>query len=499
MIRPTYIGCSAALACLLAACAVGPNFKTPDAPKTAGFTPPGEIPPQLGATASPDSQAQHFVDGLDIPGQWWTLFQSPALNALIERALANSPTLEAATAALRQANETLAAERGSYFPSVSAAAGVQRQKVPGAALGAPQVPSVIYTLNNATLNVSYTLDAFGGTRRKVESLGAQAESERYALEAAYLSLTANLVTAAITEGSLRAQLAATQDIADSQRRQLDIAQRRFTAGGASRADILQQQAVLQSTLAALPALRTQLAQERNLLATYAGALPADYAGPEFTLEALSLPVELPLSLPSKLVEQRPDVREFSELLHEATAEIGVATANMLPQITLSGSYGGEATSFSNVFSPASVVWSLAASATQPIFKGGQLLHQRRAAVAAAQQAAANYRATVITAFQNVSDTLYALRGDAETLEAQALAERTAAQSLSLVQVQYKSGAASYLQVLSAEQSYQTAAVALVKAKAQRYADTAALFQALGGGWWNRNDVAVNTADSRKEP
>lgn len=499
MIRPTYIGCSAALACLLAACAVGPNFKTPDAPKTAGFTPPGEIPRQLGATASPDSQAQHFVDGLDIPGQWWTLFQSPALNALIERALANSPTLEAATAALRQANETLAAERGSYFPSVSAAAGVQRQKVPGAALGAPQVPSVIYTLNNATLNVSYTLDAFGGTRRKVESLGAQAESERYALEAAYLSLTANLVTAAITEGSLRAQLAATQDIADSQRRQLDIAQRRFTAGGASRADILQQQAVLQSTLAALPALRTQLAQERNLLATYAGALPADYAGPEFTLEALSLPVELPLSLPSKLVEQRPDVREFSELLHEATAEIGVATANMLPQITLSGSYGGEATSFSNVFSPASVVWSLAASATQPIFKGGQLLHQRRAAVAAAQQAAANYRATVITAFQNVSDTLYALRGDAETLEAQALAERTAAQSLSLVQVQYKSGAASYLQVLSAEQSYQTAAVALVKAKAQRYADTAALFQALGGGWWNRNDVAVNTADSRKEP
>jgi NodT family efflux transporter outer membrane factor (OMF) lipoprotein len=499
MIRPTYIGCSAALACFLAACAVGPNFKTPSAPKTAGFTPPGEIPAQLGATASPDSPAQHFVDGLDIPGQWWTLFESKALNALIERALSNSPTLEAATAALRQANETLAAERGSYFPSVSATAGVQRQKVPGAALGAPQVSSIIYTLNNATLNVSYTLDAFGGVRRKVESLGAQAEYERYALEAAYLSLTANLVTAAITEASLRSQLAATQDIADSQRQQLDITQRRFNAGGASRADILQQQAVLQSTLATLPALRTQLAQQRNLLATYAGALPADYAGPEFTLDTLSLPVELPLSVPSKFVEQRPDVREFSELLHEATAEIGVATANMLPQITLSGSYGGEATSFSNVFSPASVVWSLAASATQPIFKGGQLLHQRRAAVAAAQQAAANYRATVITAFQNVSDTLYALKGDAETLEAQALAERTAAQSLGLVQVQYKSGAASYLQVLSAEQSYQSAAVALVRAKAQRYADTAALFQALGGGWWNRNDVAANTTDSRKEP
>jgi NodT family efflux transporter outer membrane factor (OMF) lipoprotein len=499
MIRHTYIACGAALACVLAACAVGPNFKTPVAPKTAGFTPPGEIPAQLEATASPDNQAQHFVDGLDIQGQWWTLFQSAALNALIERALSNSPTLEAATAALRQANETLAAERGSFFPSVSAGAGVQRQKVPGAALGAPQISSVIYTLNSATLNVSYTLDAFGGVRRQVESLGAQAEYERYALEAAYLSLTANLVTAAITEASLRAQLAATQDIAGSQRTQLDITQRRFHAGGASRADILQQQAVLQSTLASLPGLRTQLAQQRNLLAAYTGALPADYAGPEFTLDTLALPVELPLSVPSKFVEQRPDVREFSALLHEATAQIGVATANMLPQLTLSGSYGGEATSFSNVFSPASVVWSLAASATQPIFKGGQLLHQRRAAVAAAQQAAANYRATVITAFQNVSDTLYALKGDAEALEAQALAERTAAQSLDLVQVQYKSGAASYLQVLSAEQTYQSAAVALVKAKAQRYADTAALFQALGGGWWNRNDVAGNTIDSRKEP
>jgi len=497
MIRATYLGCAAALACL-AACAVGPNFKAPQAPHTSGFAPPGAIPAEIGSSQSRGLPAQHFADGLDIPGEWWTLFQSAPLNALIERALTNSPTLEAAAAALRQANETLAAERGSYYPSVSGQAGMQRQKVPGASFGAP-VPSIIYTLNNATLNVSYTLDVFGGIRRQVEALGAQAEYERFALEAAYLSLTANLVTAAITEASLRAQIAATQDIAESQRKQLEITQRRLTAGGASRADVLQQQAVLQSTLAALPALRTQLAQQRNLLAAYSGALPADYDGAEFTLDSLTLPGELPLSLPSKLVEQRPDVREFSALLHEATAQIGVATANMLPQITLSGSYGGEAASFSNVFSPASVVWSLAASATQPIFKGGQLMHQRRAAVAAAEQAAANYRGTVITAFQNVSDTLHALKGDADALEAQSLAEQTAAESLKLVQVQYKSGAANYLQVLSAEQTYQTAAVALVKAKAQRYADTAALFQALGGGWWNRSDVAANTLDSRKEP
>jgi NodT family efflux transporter outer membrane factor (OMF) lipoprotein len=455
------------------------------------------MPAELIAPDSPQGHAQRFVEGLDIPGQWWTLFQSAQLNALIERGLKNSPTLEAAGAVLRQANETLAATRGSYFPSVSAAAGVQRQKVPGASFGAP-VQSIMYTLNNATLNVSYTLDAFGGIRRQVESLSAQAEYERYALEAAYLSLTANLVTAAITEASLRAQLAATQDIADSQRKQLQITQRRLNAGGASRVDVLQQQAILQSTLATLPPLRSQLAQQRNLLAAYVGSLPADYMGPEFNLDSLTLPADLPVSLPSKFVEQRPDVREFSALLHEATAQIGVATANMLPQITLSGSYGGEAASFSNVFSPASAIWSLAASATQPIFKGGQLLHQRRAAVAAAEQAAANYRATVITAFQNVADTLYALEADAETLAAETLAERTSAESLALVQAQYKSGAANYLQVLSAEQTYQSTAVALVKAKAQRYADTAALFQALGGGWWNRSDVAANT-DFRKRP
>jgi NodT family efflux transporter outer membrane factor (OMF) lipoprotein len=492
MIRRTYIGCVTALACLLAACAVGPNFKTPQAPQTPGFVAPGELPARTTVAPAPDGQAQRFVEGLDIQGQWWTLFRSAELNALIERGLANSPTLEAATAALRQANETLAAQRGSFFPSVSGTLGAQRQKTPGVALGAPQAGSIIYTLNSAAVNVSYTLDAFGGIRRQVEAFGAQAEYQKFLLEAAYLSLTANIVTTAITEASLRAQIKATEDIAQSQQMQLDITQRRLFAGGVSRVDLLQQQSLLQSTLATLPGLRTQLAQERNLMAAYVGSLPADYAGPEFALESLALPVELPVSLPSKFVEQRPDVREFSALLHAATAQIGVATANMLPQITLSGSYGGEATRFSDVFSPASVIWSLAGSLTQPIFKGGQLTHQRRAAVAAAQEAAANYRATVITAFQNVSDTLHALQGDADALAAEALAQNTAAESLKLVQAQFKSGAASYLQVLTSEQAYQSATVALVKARAQRYADTAALFQALGGGWWNRSDMAANS-------
>ena len=487
-----------ALLGLVAGCAVGPDFTAPAAPHGAAFVPTGRLPAQTAAAPVAGGQAQRFVDGLDIPGQWWTLFQSPELNALVKQALANSPTLEAAQAALRQANETVAAQRGSYFPGVAGSGGAQRQKSSGAAFGLPGLGSSIYTLNSASVNVSYTLDAFGGVRRQVEALQAQSEYQQFALEASYLSLTANLVTAAVSEASLRAQLKATEDIARSQQQQLNITQRRVTAGAASRADVLQQQATVQATLATLPMLRSQIAQERNQLAAYVGALPGDYTGGSFSLDSLTLPADLPLTLPSKFVEQRPDVRQYSALLHEATAQIGVATANMLPQITLSGSYGGEAGRFSNIFTPESVVWSLAASVTQPIFKGGQLLHQRRAALSAAQQAAANYRATVITAFQNVSNTLYALQADADALAAQSGAERAAGESLTLVQMQYKSGAASYVQVLSAEQSYQTAAVALVKARAQRYADTAALFQALGGGWWNRTDVAANSIDCCEE-
>ena len=473
---------------LLTGCAVGPNFKSPDAPHSA-LTQAGQLRATPAADASPGGEAQRFVEGMDIPGQWWTLFQSAPLNALIERALSMSPTLQAAQAALRQANENAAAQRGSYYPSVSGTLQSQRHKASGASFGVPGFPSsYFYNLQTASVNVAYTLDAFGGTRRQVEALQAQAEYQRFALEASYLTLTSNIVTTAINEASLRAQIDATDAIARSQQKQLDILQVRFTAGGASRADVLQQQATLQATLAGLPLLRSQLAQQRNQLAAYVGSLPADYSGAAFTLDSLHLPQDVPVSLPSKFVEQRPDVREYSALLHQATAQVGVATANMLPQITLTAAYGQDATAWANIFLPGSNVFSLIGSLTQPIFKGGQLKHQRRAAVAAAQQAAANYQATVITAFQNVSNTLYALQADAEALAAQTVAASTAAGSRALVQAQFKSGAASFVQVLSAEQTEQNAAVALVKARAQRFADTAALFQALGGGWWNRGEA-----------
>ena len=478
-------------------CAVGPNYKTPAAPNTPGFVPPGALSATTSTAPLAGGEAQRFVDGLDIPGQWWTLFQSDDLNALIQRALKNNPTLEAAQAALRQANENVAVQRGSYYPSVSGEYQIEREKSSGAAFGLPSAGSFLYTLNTAQVNVSYTLDVFGGIRRQVEGLQAQSDYEKFSLEASYLSLTANIVAAAVTEASLRAQVAATEEIVRSQQMALDIAQRRFQSGATSRSDVLQQQSTLQSTLATLPLLRSQLAQERNQLATYVGSMPADYTGAEFNLDSLTLPMDLPVSVPSKFVEQRPDIRQYSAMLHQATAQIGVADANMLPQVTLTGSYGGVAGKFSNLLNASSVIYSLVGGLTQPIFKGGALYHQRKAAIAAAEEAAANYDATVLTAFQNVSNTLYALQADADALGADTIAERAAADSLKLQQAQYKSGGASYLQVLTSEQTYQNAAIALVKARAQRFADTAALFQALGGGWWNRNDLAANSSDRGK--
>jgi NodT family efflux transporter outer membrane factor (OMF) lipoprotein len=481
---------------LLTGCAVGPNFTPPKAPETRGYV-AGTLPDATRATDAPGGDVQRFVPGEDIPGQWWTLFQSPQLNELIQRAFTHNPTLTAAQAALREANENLAAQRGALYPTVTGTYQAERSKSSGAAFGVPEFGSLLYTLNSASVNVSYGVDVFGGTRRLIEEQQAQSDYQRFALEASYLSLTANIVTTAVNEASVRAQIKATEDVAASQAKQLDIVKRRVEVGAASRADVAQQQATLSNTLASLPPLRTQLAQYRNQLATYVGALPADYDSGAFTLDSLTLPSDLPLSLPSKLVEQRPDVQEYSAQLHQATAQVGVATSNMLPQFTLTASYGGEAAKFSDMFNPASNVWSLVGGLTQPIFEGGKLRHQRKAAIAAAQEAAANYKATVLTAFQNVADTLAALQGDAEAFAASETAERAAADSLKLVQAQYTSGGASYTQVLSSEQSYQSAAITLVKARAQRFADTAALFQALGGGWWNRADDKSESSDDAK--
>ncbi len=490
-----------AQAALLAGCAAGPDFQRPAPPAVESYT-PEPLAETTAATPIPGGEAQSLVKERDIPGQWWELFHSDALNRLIRQALEANPDLQAAEAALRAARENTLAGEGAYFPSVDAKLGVNRQQANGASAGQGTASS-IFTLYNASVGVSYTLDAFGGVRRQVESLSAQEEYQRFQLEGAYLTLAANLVTAAIQEASLRGQVEATRKLVEFQAQQLDIVRRQFEVGSVARTDVLAQQTQLAQTRATLPPLEKQLAQKRNQLAVLVGKFPGEGPGARFELADLKLPQELPLSLPSKLVEQRPDVRAKEALLHKASAEIGVATANMLPQLTLTASYGSAALTSGTLFTGPAVVWGAGASLLQPLFRGGTLLHRKRAAEASFDQAAAEYRGTVLKAFQDVADVLQALERDAEALQAQHEAEQAAAASLELAQKQYQVGSASFLTLLNAERAYQQARIALVQAQAARYADTAALFQALGGGWWNRDDGAAVAArknsDEEKQP
>jgi NodT family efflux transporter outer membrane factor (OMF) lipoprotein len=345
------------------------------------------------------------------------------------------------------------------------------------------------------VNVSYTLDVFGGIRRQVEAANAQSEYQQFLLEATYLTLTADVVTAAIQEASLRGQIAATLRLINDERDQLVIVQNEFDLGGASQADVMAQQTTLAQTEATLPPLNKQLQLERDLLRLLTGHLPNEDVGENFALSDLQLPQSLPLSLPSQLVEQRPDVRQFQALLHVASAEVGVATANMLPQFTISGGLGSYAAEGLN---PAVLAWSVAAGITQPIFEGGTLMHRKRAAIEAYNQALAEYRYTVLIAFQNVADSLHALESDADAVKAEAIAERSASESFRLARDQYQAGYIPYLSLLVAENAYQQTIISLVQAEASSYTDTAALFQALGGGWWKRSDV-VSSDVARQDP
>ncbi|MBI3418681.1 MAG: efflux transporter outer membrane subunit, partial [Proteobacteria bacterium] len=322
---------------LLAGCAVGPDFSAPTAPEVNAYT-SGTLPNQTVKSNIAGGEAQKFALGQDIPAQWWMLFHSEPLNKLVDRALKANPDLQAAKSALREAEENASAGEGAFFPSVDAGAGVNHRQVSGATSGGPASTS-IFTLYNASVSVSYVPDIFGGTRRAVELLEAGADFERWQLEAATLTLTANVVTAAIQEASLRAQIAATHEIIDAEEAQLITLQQQLKLGGIAKTDVLAQSANLSNVQATLPVLEKQLAQIRHQLSVLAGNFPAQAPEDEFRLDGLKLPEELPLSLPSKLVEQRPDIKAAEAELHAASAEIGVATANMLPQISLTAGYG----------------------------------------------------------------------------------------------------------------------------------------------------------------
>lgn len=467
-----------------AGCTVGPDYHRPDPPAAPGYT-REPLPEKTASADVPGGGEQKFVPGQDLSHEWWTLFRSPALRALVDRALRASPTLAAAQAALRQAMEQVYAQEGFFFPTVQAGFAPGYQKA-SATLSPPLSTNQLrYGLYTAQLTVGYTPDVFGGNRRAVESLEAQAEVQRFQLEAATLTLTSNLVAAAVQEASLRAQIAATGEMIAIGRKSLDLLRKQLAAGAVTGLDVAAQEAALAQIEQALPPLKKALEQNRNLLQALAGGFPGDRAEETFELGALDLPRELPVGLPSKLVEQRPDVRAAEAQLHAASAQIGVAVAKRLPQFTIGGGYGGVGTHFDQMFSAGNTFWSIVGSATQTLFDGGTLLHQERAAEAAFEQAAALYRSAVIMGFQNVADTLVALVADAESLKAAAATERAAKVTLDITLRQQQAGQVNYLSLLSAQLAYQQALITRVQAQALRLTDTAALFQALGGGWWNR--------------
>ncbi len=476
----------------LAGCTVGPDFVRPDPPRDKTYLASGQTAETLAIRDVLGGDAQRFVSDLDIPAQWWQVYRSQPLDNLIQRSLIANPDIQAAIQALKAAQYTARAQRAALFPVVSLSGSGTQNTQSNVLSPTPASGANVFGLFTGMLNITYMLDLWGGTRRSAESLEAQAEAQCFVLEAAYLTLASNVVVAAITEASLRGQIANIERSIEIQRETLGLLQRRLAIGQGALADVAVQQAALAQNEATLPPLRNQLSQQRNLLAQLTGQTTANLPSETFNLESLVLPQNLPVSLPSRMVEQRPDVRSAEANVHAAAANVGVATANMLPQITLGMSYGSTSTDLAMLFSPlvgASFVGGVA-SATQTVLDGGALSSRRRAAVALWEESKAQYRSTVLTAFRNVADTLRSLENDAVTLKAAADAERAARLSLDIVRRRVASGDAGVLDALNAEAVWRTAQIALVQAQAARYADTAALFQALGGGWWNR-DAAGN--------
>lgn len=464
----------------LAGCAVGPNYRPPAAPAVDRYT-ASALPAATVSALAAGGDAQRFVEGTAVPQRWWTAFGNAELDRRVAQAFARSPSIAAAQAALRQASESARAARGGWLPTLDAHARVTRQNEAAVQSGAG-VTTAPFTLYNAGVSVGYVFDVFGGVRRGIEVQSAAVDAQRAQLDATYLALAANVVTASVQEASLREQVAVTQEIVASLRQELDIAARQQAIGAKSLADTLAVRAQLAATEATLPGLQQRLAATATQLATYLGATPAGLQVQAVTLDAMRLPTDVPVSLPSTLVAQRPDIRAAAAELHGATAAVGVATADMLPQVTLAGSAGSTALRAGDLFAAGSNAWSVGLNVLQPLFHGGQLLHQKRAAEAGMDRALANWQQAVLVAFQNVADSLQALDFDARSLRAQAAAADDAERLLAMTRDQYRIGAVDYLHLLAAERQYQQARIAAIAARAARLADTAALYAALGGGW-----------------
>lgn len=474
------------LAASLAGCTVGPDYHPPKPPTEGRYT----TSPQPGETASADTPAggaQRFEEARDIPADWWQVFQSKALDELVRRALADSPQLAGTRAKLTRAQQDLKARRGEKnVPAIDAGLRVNSVDVHPESLGVPALPiDTPLTLYDASVSISYTLDLFGKTRRELEALQADVDVRAFEDEGTRLMLAGNVVTAAIRMAALHDEIEQTEAVVALQEQRLTITQRLEALGGVPHLDVVTQSGELARTRAGLPALHEALEQTRHRLAVYLGQAPGDAEIPDLKLSDLTLPAELPLTLPSELVRQRPDIRAAEALLHEASARVGVATANFYPQLTLSGTAGSLATALGDLFSSGTGFYFLGANLVQKLFRGGELKAQKRSAVAAFDEAGAAYQETVLEGLRNVADTLVALDADAKTLKERADAARFAEEAYEITSKRYESGGVSHVELIDAERRHREATVELTQAAADRYADSAALFQALGGGWWSQ--------------
>jgi NodT family efflux transporter outer membrane factor (OMF) lipoprotein len=471
--------CAPAIAALLAGCVVGPDYHRPALSASAGY----------GAAATASGPASpRLASGSDIPAQWWEIFHSSELDDLVALALKNSPTVEAAKAALRAAREQRVAQQGAYYPTISAGLQPSHQDFARSLSSPLESNAEVFDLTTAQVTVAYTPDLFGANKRAVESLAAQEDQQRFQLEAARLTLASNVVVAAIQDALLRAQIDEAKAVVAGQQSTVASFERQLAHGQASSTDLATQRALLAQTQAALPSLEKQFRINRDLLTALVGRTPGEPLEVRFDLRSLSLPDQLPLSLPAQLVEHRPDVRVAEAQLHAASAQVGVAEAARWPSLEISGAAGSAAISLLPTFGPEVNFWNIAATLTQPIYEGGALKHRQRAAEAAYDQAAAQYQETVVGAFQNTADVLHALHTDAEGLTVAESAAAVSRRSLEIARRQFAMGETSALSVLSAEQADHQAQSAMLQARANRYADVAALFQALGGGWWNRRSA-----------
>ncbi len=472
------------LALLTSACAVGPNYRAPAPPTVTRLT-PTPLPDETLSAPGPGGARQTFTAGLDLSGDWWTLFRSPDLSALVAEAVKANPDLAAAKAALRAAHETYLAQRGILFPTLGADYAVSRQKA-NDTLAPPLADSNnLFSLHTASLTIAYAPDVFGGNRRQVESAAALAEAQKWQTEAAYLTLTSSVAAGAIQAAALSQEIAATERVIVLARESLEVVRRQQAQGQAAGLDVAAQESALAAAEAALPPLKRALATQTDQLAQLTGRFPGEMTDKPLALDALTLPAEIPLRLPSQIVAQRPDILAAAANLHSASAQVGVAIAARLPAITLTGQVGGASTALSSLFTAQNGFYSLGADLAQPIFQGGALYHRQKAAEATLDQAKAQYRSTVLTAFQNVADALQALDADATGLAAAERAETAAKSVFDITRRQQETGQAAGLAVMQAEETYEQALIGRIQAQAARYADTVALYQALGGGWWNR--------------